>query len=249
MRYLIIADMHGNWDALMAVLEDARSQGFDEVLVLGDLVGYGATPNEIVEEIGRLEEPYHAIRGNHDKVVAGIDDGLNFNPTALQAARWTSDELSESNLGFIRDLPQGPIRIEQDLMICHGSLLDEDEYLLAAVDAAESLYSIEDQLTFFGHTHIPSQFAYREEDGHMEVAVLEGERVVLDLVPGTRYMLNPGSVGQPRDRDPRAGYMIYDTEAKQVILNRLEYPIEQAQERIRAAGLPDVLAERLSVGI
>ena len=249
MRYLIIADMHGNWDALMAVLENARGKGFDEVLVLGDLVGYGATPNEIVEEIGRLEQPYHAIRGNHDKVVAGIDDGLNFNPTALLAARWTTGELSDPNLGFIRDLPQGPMRIEQDLMICHGSLLDEDEYLLAAVDAAESLYSLADQVTFFGHTHIPSKFAYCERDGHMEVAVLEGEEVVIDLVPGTQYMFNPGSVGQPRDRDPRAGFMIYDTEAKQVTLHRLEYPIEQAQDRIRAAGLPDVLADRLSVGI
>jgi predicted phosphodiesterase len=249
MRYLIIADMHGNWDALTAVLAAARIQGFEQVLVLGDLVGYGATPNEIVEEISRLDEPWHAIRGNHDKVVAGIDDGLNFNPTALSAARWTSDELTEANLGFVRDLPQGPMRIEPDLMICHGSLLDEDEYLLAAVDAAESLYSVEDQVTFFGHTHIPSKFAYREDDGHMEVAVLEGDQVVVNLVPGTKYMLNPGSVGQPRDRDPRAGYMIYDTEAKQVTLNRLEYPIEQAQDRIRAAGLPDVLADRLSVGI
>jgi predicted phosphodiesterase len=249
MRYLIIADMHGNWDALTAVLAAARAQGFEQVLVLGDLVGYGATPNEIVEEIGRLDEPWRAIRGNHDKVVAGIDDGLNFNPTALSAARWTSGELTEANLEFVRDLPQGPMRIETDLMICHGSLLDEDEYLLAAVDAAESLYSVEDQVTFFGHTHIPSKFAYREDDGHMEVAVLEGDQVVVNLVPGTRYMLNPGSVGQPRDRDPRAGYMIYDTEAKQVTLNRLEYPIEQAQDRIRAAGLPGVLADRLSVGI
>ena len=249
MRYLIIADMHGNWDALKAVLEDAQQQGFEEVLVLGDLVGYGASPNAIVEEIGQLEMPYRAIRGNHDKVVAGIDDGLNFNPTALLAARWTSDELSEANLTFVRGLPQGPMRIEPDLMICHGSLLDEDEYLLAAVDAAESLFSVDDQVTFFGHTHIPSQFAYRDDSGQMEVAVLEGEEVILQLEKDTRYMLNPGSVGQPRDRDPRAGYMIYDSDEKRVTLRRLEYPVELAQERIRTAGLPDVLAERLSVGI
>jgi predicted phosphodiesterase len=249
MRYLIIADMHGNWDALMTVLEDARGQGFDQVLVLGDLVGYGASPNQIVEEIGKLDRPWHAIRGNHDKVVAGIDDGLNFNPTALAAARWTAQELSEPNLEFVRSLPQGPVRIETDLMICHGSLLDEDEYLLAAVDAAESLYSVEDRVTFFGHTHIPSQFSYREDEGRMEVAVLEGEEVRVDLEPGTRYMLNPGSVGQPRDRDPRAAYMIYDSDAQKVLLRRLEYPIEEAQDRIRAAGLPEVLADRLSVGI
>lgn len=249
MRYLIIADMHGNWDALVAVLEDARERGFDEVLVLGDLVGYGATPNEIVEELARLEMPFHAIRGNHDKVVAGIDDGMNFNPTALQAARWTSDAMTEENLRFIRELPQGPVRIDEDLLICHGSLLDEDEYLLASLDAIESLLSVGDQVVFFGHTHIPSKFSYRDEDGHAEVAVLEGDEVVVHLQAGTRYMLNPGSVGQPRDRDRRAGYMIYDTDSQQVTLHRLEYPVAQAQERIRAAGLPDMLADRLGVGV
>jgi predicted phosphodiesterase len=246
---LIIADMHGNWDALVAVLQDAKIRGYDEVLVLGDLVGYGATPNEVVEELGKLDSAVHVIRGNHDKVVAGIDDGMNFNPTALQAARWTAEALSDENLSFIRDLPQGPVRIQDDLLICHGSVLDEDEYLLAALDAVESLHSVEDQLVFFGHTHIPSKFAYRQEDGGVEVAVLEGEEVIVSLEEGTRYMLNPGSVGQPRDRDSRAGYMIYDTEAHQVTLHRLVYPIEQAQERIRAAGLPDILADRLSIGI
>jgi len=249
MRYLIIADMHGNWDALIAVLEDAQTRGFEEVLVLGDLVGYGAAPNEIVEELGRLESPFRAIRGNHDKVVAGIDDGRNFNPTALVAARWTSDVMTEGNLGFVRDLPQGPVRIDDNLLICHGSLLDEDEYLLAALDAAESLQSVEDQVVFFGHTHIPSKFAYRQEDAQMDVAVLEGEEVIVQLEEGTRYMLNPGSVGQPRDRDPRAAYMLYDTGSQQVTLRRLEYPVEEAQERIRAAGLPDILADRLAVGI
>lgn len=249
MRYLIIADMHGNWDALVTVFEDAGTQGYDQVLVLGDLVGYGATPNEIVEEIGRIERPVHVIRGNHDKVVAGIDDGLNFNPTALEAARWTTEALTEANLSFVRNLPQGPVRVQDGLLVCHGSLLDEDEYLLAALDAVESLHSVEDHLVFFGHTHIPSKFAYREEDGNVDVAVLEGEEVIVPLEEGVRYMLNPGSVGQPRDRDPRAGYMIYDTDTERVTLRRLEYPIEQAQERIRAAGLPDILADRLAIGI
>lgn len=249
MRYLIIADMHGNWEALSSVLEDAREAGFEQVLVLGDLVGYGASPNEIVEELLRLEVPFHAIRGNHDKVVSGIDDGLNFNPTALQAARWTSEELSVPNLGFVADLAAGPVRIEADLSICHGSVLDEDEYLLAAMDAVASLQSTEDRLVFFGHTHIPSQFAYREQDGQIEVAVLEGDRVIIDLVEGTRYMLNPGSVGQPRDRDPRAAYMIFDSEQQRVTLRRLEYDVERAQERIRAAGLPEILADRLAVGL
>ena len=174
---------------------------------------------------------------------------MNFNPTALLAARWTTEELEEANLEYIRELPQGPLRVADDLLICHGSLLDEDEYLLAAMDAVQSLQSVEESVVFFGHTHIPSQFAYRERDGQIEVAVLEGEEVVVELVEGTRYMLNPGSVGQPRDRDSRAAYMIYDSEERKVMLRRLEYPIVTAQERIRAAGLPDILADRLAVGI
>ncbi len=249
MRYLVIADMHGNWDALEAVLEDGRQQHFDEILVLGDLVGYGASPNEIVEGLGALEMPVYAIRGNHDKVVSGIDDGLNFNPTALEAARWTRSQLSDRNLGFVSDLPQGPMRIEDDLLICHGSILDEDEYLLNGMDAVQSMQSVEESLVFFGHTHIPSQFAYRQQEGQVEVSVLEGDEVVLDLMDDTRYMLNPGSVGQPRDRDPRASYMIYDSDQRRVVLRRLDYPIDRAQERIRAAGLPDILADRLAVGI
>lgn len=249
MRYLIIADMHGNWDALAAVLHHAEDASFDEVLILGDLVGYGGNPNEIVEEVRSLRWPSHLIRGNHDKVVAGIDTGLNFNPTALQAARWTTEELREENLEFVRSMPQGPVQITENLTICHGSLLDEDEYLLSAVDALESLRSIAGQITFFGHTHIPSMFAYRKELGHVEVSVLEGDPVTLEINGDTRYMLNPGSVGQPRDRDSRAAYMLYDSEAREVVLRRVEYDIERAQERIRCAGLPEILADRLAVGI
>jgi len=249
MRYLIIADMHGNWDALATVLQDARVMSFDEVLILGDLVGYGASPNEIVEEIRGLDRPFHVIRGNHDKVVAGIDIGLNFNPTALQAARWTTEQLTEENLEFVGAMAKGPVQIVDGLTICHGSYLDEDEYLLSGVDALESLQSVEGQITFFGHTHIPSMFAYREEHGQVEVSVLEGDDVTVEIDGETRYLLNPGSVGQPRDRDSRAAYMTYDTEVERVVLRRVEYDIEQAQERIRRAGLPEILADRLAVGI
>ena len=247
MRYLIIADMHGNWDALSSVLSHAGEAGYDEALVLGDLVGYGASPNEIIEELQSLSCPVHVIRGNHDKVVAGIDDGLNFNPTALAAARWTSTSLSESNLEYVRQLPQGPAVIDSDLVICHGSFIDEDEYLLSGGGALDSFEAHSANLTFFGHTHIPSIFALRDE--MIEVAVLEGEGVEVDLDPSARYMINPGSVGQPRDRDPRASYALYDSEHRRLVLNRLDYPIEAAQDRIRKADLPEILAERLGVGI
>lgn len=247
MRYLIIADMHGNSDALEAVLSHARQQGFEEVLVLGDLVGYGASPNEIVDRVRGLRDEPWVIRGNHDKVVAGIDSGLNFNPTALRAARWTAEQLTPQNLEFIRELPAGPVQVAEGLAICHGSPLDEDEYLLAGIDAQESLEAIDEPLCFFGHTHIPSMFAGRE--GQVTVSVLEGDELTIELREGTRYLLNPGSVGQPRDRDPRAAYMIFDAAAGRVVLRRVDYAIEQAQERIRRAGLPDILADRLAVGI
>lgn len=247
MHYLIAGDMHGNWDALNAVLEHTADEVVDRVLVLGDLVGYGASPNEVVQTIRELPVPYEAIRGNHDKVVAGIDTGENFNPTALLAARWTTETLAPDNMRFVTELVQGPLPIETDLTICHGSLVDEDEYLLSSVDAMDSFASSEGQVTFFGHTHIPSMFLLR--DGRVEVSVLEGDELVLDLEPGVRYLLNPGSVGQPRDRDPRAGYMLFDSVSRQVVARRIDYPIDRAQERIRQAGLPDILADRLSVGI
>jgi predicted phosphodiesterase len=247
MRYLIIADMHGNWDALSAVLEKADEEGYDEALVLGDLVGYGATPNEIIEGLRQLTHPTHVIRGNHDKVAAGIDNGLNFNPTALAAARWTTATLSDENLEYVRQLPRGPLEIGPDLVICHGSVVDEDEYLLSGGAALDSFEAQTAGLTFFGHTHIPSLFSLR--DDMIEVAVLEGDRIEFELEPNVRYMINPGSVGQPRDRNPKAAYILYDSDRGEVELNRLDYPIEKAQERIRDADLPDILAERLSVGI
>ena len=247
MRYLIVADMHGNWDALETVLERADRLGYDEALVLGDLVGYGASPNEIIDAVQGLTRPMHVVRGNHDKVVAGIDDGLNFNPTALAAARWTSASLTDQNLEYVRRLPQGPTEIAPELVICHGSVLDEDEYLLSGGGALESFEAHSARVTFFGHTHIPSLFSMRDE--MIEVSVLEGDRIDLQLDDETRYMINPGSVGQPRDRDPRASFAVYDSNRGEVQLHRLDYPIEKAQERIRAADLPEILAERLSVGI
>lgn len=247
MRYLIIADMHGNWDALRSVLEDADGSGYQETLVLGDLVGYGAAPNEVVAAVRDLDCPVHAIRGNHDKVVAGIDHGLSFNPTALVAARWTTERLTPENLEFVRALPQGPVDILEQLTICHGSFLDEDEYLLSSAAAMESFEAHQSQTTFFGHTHIPSLFVQR--DATVEVEVLEGDSFSLEIENGTRYMINPGSVGQPRDRDPRASYMLFDSDQGRVEIRRVEYPIERAQERIRGAHLPAILADRLAVGI
>lgn len=246
MRYLILSDMHGNWDAFEVVLRHARRKRFDAVLVLGDLVGYGAAPNQVVEAVRALGARFYAVRGNHDKVVSGIDRGDNFNHAALTAAQWTSKRLTPSNLRFVRDLPRGPRLVGEGLAICHGSPLDEDVYVFSDADAIEIFAGHHVPVTFFGHTHIPSIFSL--EGGDLGVRALRGRGGTIQLARGGRYLLNPGSIGQPRDRDPRASYMTYDSDRATVRWYRLPYPIERAQARIRKAGLPKMLADRLAVG-
>lgn len=246
MQYLILSDMHANAEALQAVLRRVRRKRFDKVLVLGDLVGYGAGPNQVIDAIRRLPQPKVVIRGNHDKVVAGVEDGSNFNFAALAAARWTTEVLTPSNLRFLKELPAGPIWIEEGLAICHGSPLDEDQYVFSMFEAWEIFEHFPAQLTFFGHTHVPSLFAVSGQ--FTRVALLRGTRGEITVEPGSRYLINPGSIGQPRDRDPRAAYMTYDSERRVVRWYRVEYGVERAQERIRKAGLPAVLADRLALG-
>jgi predicted phosphodiesterase len=244
-RYLILSDMHGNWEAFEAVLAHAGIEAFDLALVLGDLVGYGASPNEVVAAVRALPRQV-TIRGNHDKVVAGIDSGENFNHVALAAARWTAASLAPDHLRYVRELERGPKQIASDLAICHGSPLDEDAYVFSEFDAQEIFAAHASRLTFFGHTHVPSLFAAGPHG--IEVHAMRGEGR-LTLEPGIRYLLNPGSIGQPRDRDHRAAYMTYDEAAGLVSWFRIEYPIGRAQQRIVEAGLPSILAERLAVGI
>lgn len=246
MRYLILSDMHANWDAFETVLRRARRKRYEAVLVLGDLVGYGAAPNQVVEAVRRLGPRLFTVRGNHDKVVAGIDSGGNFNQTALTAAQWTTGRLTPGNLRYVRELPRGPLKVEEGLAICHGSPLDEDTYVFSDVDAWEIFSRYEMPVTFFGHTHIPSLFWL--EGRLLGVKALRGTSGRIELSPGGRYLINPGSIGQPRDRDPRASYMIYDSQRRVVSWYRIPYPIGDAQARIRKAGLPGSLADRLAVG-
>jgi len=247
MRYLVLSDIHGNSDALEAVLAETSQESIDTVLVLGDLIGYGAGPNEVIERLRELPQPTVVIRGNHDKVVSAASEDEHFNTVARQAIRWTTDVLTPENLEFLQDLPRGPLEIRPDVFICHGSPLDEDEYLMSLEGAAEALTYHPGRLVFFGHTHLPTMFT--AQGGRLSSSILEGDELVFHLEPGFRYLANPGSVGQPRDRDPRAAYFIYDAEAGELYWRRCEYSIEDAQRRILAAGLPDVLAHRLGVGI
>jgi predicted phosphodiesterase len=247
MRYLILSDMHANWEALRAVLRHCRRKRWDQVLMLGDVVGYGAAPNQVVEAIQGLNGNSWSIRGNHDKVVSGVDSGENFNHAAYAAAQWTAERLTPAHLRYVVELPQGPVEIAPDTSICHGSPLDEDAYVLSDFDAYEIFSRHPARVTFFGHTHVTSMFTLR--DGGVQVDALRGTTGRIELDPGGRYLINPGSIGQPRDRDPRASYMTYDSERGVVRWYRVRYAVTRAQRRIRAAGLPAVLADRLAVGV
>ncbi|MBP1642270.1 MAG: putative phosphoesterase [Acidobacteria bacterium] len=247
MQFLILSDLHGNAEATDAVLRRVRRKRFDAYLVLGDLVGYGAGPNQVVEAVRNLDRPAHLVRGNHDKVVAGIERGENFNHAALAAARWTAEHLRPANLRFVRELPRGPVDLPEGLTICHGSPLDEDQYVFSIFEAWDIFGSYPADVIFFGHTHVPSMFVMRGRE--TRVALLHGTTGTIRIQPGERYLVNPGSVGQPRDRDPRAAYMTYDSKTRTVRWYRIPYPVERAQQRILKRGLPKVLADRLALGV
>ncbi|MCG6964147.1 MAG: metallophosphatase family protein [Acidobacteria bacterium] len=250
MRYLILSDIHANFEALTAVLHHARRKRYSKILFLGDAVGYGASPNQVMEWLASLGSQVVIVRGNHDRVCAGLDSAEYFNRYARQAADWTHDHLESRHLERLRSLPTGPTRIEPGLLICHGSPVDEDAYVFSAHDALAAFQLVEEKVILFGHTHVPSAFIASEGDGrHMvQVRLLSGKRTVLDLNGANRYLINPGSVGQPRDRDPRAAYAIYDHEIRRLYQYRVPYRIDLARRKIRQAGLPPVLGDRLLYG-
>ncbi len=250
MRSLILSDIHGNIDALEAVLHHVRRKRWDRVLFLGDAVGYGGGPNQVVEWLRSLGSTLLAVRGNHDRVCTGLDEATYFNRYARQAAEWTLENLGKRNLEWLRELPQGPLVVTDELAICHGSPVDEDAYIFSGYDAAQGFRAIPHRVILFGHTHVPSAFVLRARNGKsvIQVRLLSGKRLVLDLEDDCRYLINPGSVGQPRDRDPRAAYAIYDDRLKRLYLYRVPYRIQAARRRIVQAGLPPVLADRLGFG-
>jgi predicted phosphodiesterase len=254
LRVLLISDIHANLEALEACLADAPS--FDRVVNLGDIVGYGASPNEVTERSRELGKTF--VRGNHDKAATGIIQLDEFNPMAAAAATWTRDQLSPENLEWLRALPAGPVPMEEsaeaqpNVQLVHGSPNDEDEYVVSLGDALAPLISIAVPLTFFGHTHLQGGFFANGSgaDGFRPEyrTVGQAESVAMQLKPETRYLINPGSVGQPRDGDWRAAYALYDTDAQVVHFHRTPYNLKSAQDRIFAAKLPARLATRLAAG-
>ena len=250
MRYLIISDVHSNWEALSGVLAHVRRKHFDRVVFLGDAVGYGASPNQVVGWLRSLGPHAAMVRGNHDRVCSGLDSPEYFNRYAREASTWTLANLDPVNLDFLRAMRVGPIDLTPEVAMCHGSAIDEDAYIFSAYDANLAFEALNHRVIFFGHTHVPSLFVLGADEWIPSpgVRLLAGRRVVVDLEPGSRYLINPGSVGQPRDRDSRAAYAIFDDELNRLFVYRVNYRTAMARRRILQAGLPSVLGDRLLYG-
>ncbi len=251
MRILLLSDIHSNLEALTAVL--AAAPPYDAVWNLGDVVGYGGNPNEVIDRVRAVGTVF--VRGNHDKACSGVAGIEDFNPIASRAAKWTRCVLTAEHTEWLREMPAGPIMPDGAEISCvHGSVLDEDAYVLTVRDAWLPLTKASTRINFFGHTHLQGGFATNGEEW-FRITPQYGSRngaeeFELPLRESGRYLINPGSVGQPRDGDWRAAFAIYETEnaAQRVMFYRVPYNVRQAQERIVAAGLPDRLATRLREG-
>lgn len=245
MRYLVVSDLHSNWEALERVLECTRGQ-YDRIVCCGDLVGYGPDPNRVLDW---CRANLHAvIRGNHDRGCCGLEDLEWFNPVARAANIWTMGQLRPDNLDYLRGLPAGPLRVD-GFQLIHGSPLNEDEYVISASDARNVFDYLEADLNFFGHTHLQCGYAY--VDGYFQV-MRQLDPFVGEVCHGLdrqgTYLINAGSVGQPRDGDARAAFALFDGDAMEVVQKRVSYDYAVTQRKIEAAGLPDILGSRLAIG-
>ncbi len=249
MRALILSDIHSNFEALSAVIDSAPEH--DVVWNLGDVVGYGANPNEVIDRVREMGQTF--VRGNHDRACSGLTDLEDFNPIASRAARWTRCVLSAEHTEWLKHIPAGPVMPDGPMVSCvHGSLLNEDEYVMTVRDAWLPLRESPTRINFFGHTHLQGGFATNGEEWFRLTPKYgtrdRAEGFDLQLRNNGRYLINPGSVGQPRDGDWRAAFALYDDVAMVVTFCRVPYDVRQAQSRILEAGLPDRLATRLREG-
>ncbi len=252
MRYLILSDIHSNIEALQAVLEAAEG-AYEQVICCGDLVGYGPDPDAVVEWVRKNVTAL--VRGNHDKACSGVMDAEDFSEGARLSAYWTRDHMRIETQRYLQTLPAGPRDIEGQFAILHGSPRDEDEYVPAPWAAAGVFGFLKHRVSFFGHTHLQGGFI-RNRNRISEVRLkpipkraVSGikARGTLEIQADETYYLNPGSVGQPRDRDSRAAFVIYDTDGL-VEYGRVTYDIDTTMGKILDAGLPEFLAYRLAVG-
>ena len=245
-RIAIIGDIHANIDAFNVVLDDCRRYGVTEYLCVGDVVGYNAAPHECLEIVRSLGCP--VVKGNHDDYISALDKDLSdFNPNAAAVIEWTRGQLTDEEIAYLGNLPYSVTKM--GITIVH-STMDHPEsfgYVFDNLQAEASFISQKTPLCFHGHTHCPMIYE-RTVNGVFHIDPVEVPGAAFKLVPGRKYFINIGSVGQPRDLDPRAAYAIYEPESRTVYFRRLDYDIAAAQARVRAAGLPERLAERLAVG-
>jgi len=242
MLYLILGDIHGNLAAFEAVLAEARKEGaFDKLICLGDIVGYGPEPHECIQLIQAQNNS--CVAGNHDRAVSGKISVNGFNSQAAEAINWTAGRLTATDLDYLNSLPEKTVFAE--FTCTHGSPRDPiSEYLLSAISAEDNFPYFDTDICLVGHTHIPLIF----ENSHEGALLHEFRDGDVFPIGGNQVIINPGGVGQPRDNDPRAAYAIYDTDKNAVFARRVEYDIAATQMKMREAGLPDFLINRLSYG-
>jgi predicted phosphodiesterase len=245
-RFLILSDIHANLTAFDTVLDAARGK-WDKAVCLGDLVGYGPDPNEVIDRVREIDAL--TIRGNHDKAVAGLANPEEFNPVAHAAVLWTREKLQRVNFEYLEKLPKGPMRAGAFSMV-HGAVHDEDEYVFGPEQAADGLLDAPTPIVFFGHTHIQGGFTLHADEVRslQTKPMFPDSALTLALAPGTSYLLNPGSIGQPRDGDARAAFAIADLENQSVEFRRVPYDVQDVQQRMMQAGLPEPLILRLAFG-
>jgi len=246
MRIAILGDIHGNLDALEAVVEDVSRFNVDTWAQVGDIVGYGAEPSACIKAVRDLG--CVTCMGNHDAAALGRLDTSYFNDVARAAVQWTAQQLSSEDRAFLNALEL--VEQKDGFTLVHGTLHLPHQfgYVSSVAEALESLGHQETPLCFIGHSHVPAMYLQREESPR-DIHVLPHSEAEASYQGYQRLLMNVGSVGQPRDQDPRAAYGFVDTDLQTASIRRVDYDIGSAQRKIRAAGLPEMLADRLSLGV
>jgi predicted phosphodiesterase len=239
MRYAIIADIHANWEAFQTVMADTKAMGCTHYCCLGDVVGYNANPKECLDVVRQMGMP--VVKGNHDEYCSSETDLEGFNPHAQEAINWTRDQLTEDDRKWLRELRY--IRLVASFSIVHATLDGPQRwgYVFDKLAAAASFTYQNTGVCFFGHTHVPVAFI-------RDSMVRGGTYSKFKVEAGKKYFVNVGAIGQPRDGNPKAAYVVYDMDESTIELRRLDYDIAKAQKKILEAGLPARLAERLAFG-
>ncbi|MBI5383880.1 MAG: metallophosphoesterase family protein [Verrucomicrobia bacterium] len=239
MKYAVIADIHANLEAFQVVLEDTKSQKCTHYCCVGDVVGYGPNPKECLDIVRGMNMP--TVKGNHDEYCSSEEDLDGFNPHAAEAVVWTRKQLLPQDRQWLRDLKY--VRMVASFSMVHATLDGPQRwgYVFDKLMAAASFTYQNTSVCFFGHTHVPVAFV-------RDSVVRGGSYSKFKVEPGRKYFVNVGSVGQPRDGNPKAAYVIYDLDEGSIEIRRLDYDIPTVQRKIMAAGLPQRLADRLSLG-